>query len=128
MKELNPLQNLFSDIDKILRFIKLKNKALAESYETAENKINVELWIKAKEKDDTYITYLPYWTFSMFRNILPNIRQIDVDKWKENPFSVPLIFRENLRNEGRSSFLKTYEEKNDYYRMLAGECLQVFLT
>ena len=63
MKELNPIQNLFSDFNKILNFLRLKNKESADSFETSENKINTELWMKAKTQDDTYLTYLPYWTF-----------------------------------------------------------------
>lgn len=120
MKELNPIQNLFSDFEKILNFIRLKNKASADSFETVENKINIELWMKAKTQDDTYLTYLPYWTFSMFQKVLPNIRHLDFKKWKEKPFQVPLLFRETLRTEGRKAFLEEYEEKNDYYRMLMG--------
>ena len=116
MKELNPIQNLFSDFEKILNFIRLKNKASADSFETVENKINTELWMKAKTQDDTYLTYLPYWTFSMFQKVLPNIRHLDFKKWKEKPFQVPLLFRETLRTEGRKAFLEEYEEKNDYYQ------------
>lgn len=120
MKELNPIQNLFSDFEKILRFLRLKNKAVADAYETTENRINTELWIKAKTQDDTYLTYLPYWTSSMFQKVIPNTRSTDIKKWKEKPFQVPLIYRETLRTDGRNAFLNQYEEKNNYYRMLLG--------
>lgn len=45
-----PLQNLFTDIKKIIQSMEVKNKALADTYETEESRGYGELWIVATEK------------------------------------------------------------------------------
>lgn len=119
-KQTGPLQNLFSDIKKILEFIEIKDLVEAQIYETIESRDAAEMWINAKLEEDTYITYKKYWTISMFQEIISNARLIDIKFFMENPHNVPLGFRDNLLKRGREAFLNQFEEKNEYYRMLNG--------
>ena len=119
-KELNPIQNIFADIKKILKFMYLKNLDEARRYEFPEYARDSEMWLNAQTENDTFLTYKLFWTISMFQQVQPNVKVTDVNKWMEKPFSVPSKFKEVLQTEGRKRFLNSYEEKNNYYRCLNG--------
>lgn len=119
-KQTDPLQNLFADIKKILEVIEFKDNNEALKYETSESKSSAEMWMNAQLGNDTYITYLKYWDISMFEEVLPNVKYRNVSYWMSHPYNVPLDFRDTLLEKGREKFLASYEEKNDYYRMLNG--------
>lgn len=119
-KQTDPLQDLFSDIKKILDFIEIKDMSEATNYETAESKNDADMWINAKLGVDTYSTYRMHWTISMFQEVVSNAKLNDIRYWMEHPYNVPVDFRENLLKRGREAFISSYEEKNDYYRMLNG--------
>lgn len=119
-KQTDPLQDLFSDIKKILDFIEIKDMSEATKYETAESKNDADMWINAKLGVDTYSTYRMHWTISMFQEVVSNAKLNDIRYWMEHPYNVPVDFRENLLKRGREAFISSYEEKNDYYRMLNG--------
>ena len=119
-KQINPLQNLFADIKKILEYIEIKDKEQADKYETEDSQFKAGRWMNAMVQSDSYITYKDYWTYSMFQNIKNNVRYNDYTKYIENPYSVPLVYQESLREQGRNAFLASYEEENEYYRMLNG--------
>lgn len=116
----DPIQNIFSDIKKILEFIEIKDMHEALKYETEESRNDASMWMNAKLGMDTYITYHSYWTINMFQEIIPNSKLKDIKYWMSNPYDVPTNFRENLLIKGREAFLNRYEEKNEYYRMLNG--------
>ena len=115
-----PLQNLFSDVRKLIDFMEIKDFKLARDNETTESKNESELWMNAIVCRDTYITYRNYWTLSMFRDIVNNVTLGQFEKYVESPYSVPYIFQEHLKEKGREAFLAGYVEKNNYYRMLTG--------
>ena len=119
-KQTDPLQNLFADIKKILEFIEFKDNNEALTYETSESKSSAEMWMNAKLGNDTYVTYVKYWDISMFQEVLPNVKYRNVSYWMSHPYNVPIDFRDILLEKGREKFLSSYEEKNDYYRMLNG--------
>lgn len=119
-RQTDPLQDLFSDVKKILDFMEIKDQKAAIDNESSESKDLAEMWVMAKTEQDTYLTYRQYWTVSMFQEILPNVKIKNVHYWINNPYNVPLDFRDNLLNRGREAFLNSYEEKNNYYRMLNG--------
>lgn len=119
-KQTNPLQNIFADVKKILDFVEIKDNKEAYDCETEESKNMSEMWLNAMTKDDSYMTYSKWWNFSMFQEAVPNTRLIDMKKWMDNPFTVPLKYRDTLLIRGREAFINSYEEQNDYYRMLSG--------
>lgn len=119
-RQTDPLQNIFSDIEKILNFMEVKDMKAANDAETTESKNNAELWMNAKLEMDSYITYKNYWTIGMFKEIESTSKLNDIRYWMNNPFNVPTNFRDNLLLKGREAFLKEYVETNEYYRMLNG--------
>ena len=116
----NPIQNLFVDIEKIISSMEIKDLALAKKYETTESRDAADLWIHAMMEDDSYLTYQYYWKPYMFQLVLPNVKMTNISYWMDNPMNVPLDFREVLLERGRKEFLKSYVERNTYYRMLIG--------
>ena len=116
----NPIQELFSNIKKILEFMEIKDKNLASQNENEESRDLAEVWMAALIEDDNYITYRKWWDIGMFQKVTPNVKWNDFNLWYKNPGRVPVIYREALRVEGRKIFLSIYEEKNNYYRMLSG--------
>ena len=119
-RQTNPIQDLFVDIKKIFAFMELKDCNMANSFETTSIRDESEMWMNAKENNDTYLTYKNYWKPYMFQEIVSNINLKDIMYWMNHPWNVPANFRENLLNKGRAAFLASYEEKNEYYRMLNG--------
>lgn len=119
-KRTDPIHDLFVDIKKIISFMEIKDAKEALKYETSESKDLAEIWMNAQNKEDNYVTYKNYWTISMFQEIMPNVKLKNFRYWVTNPYNVPADFRENLLVKGREAFLASYEEQNNYYRMLNG--------
>lgn len=119
-RQTDPLQDLFADIKKILDFLEVKDLSAAMANETTESKNASEMWMNAMMGIDSYVTYRMYWDISMFQEVVPNAKIKNINFWMENPSLVPVDFRDNLLRRGREAFLNSYEEKNDYYRMLNG--------
>lgn len=119
-QRLNPIKNISLDIKKILDSLEIKNNKEALLKET-ENSLELsELWMIAKLKEDNYISYYHWWQPYMFQEIVNNTKMIDIQKWKQNPYSLPLIYQERMLALGREYFLYKYEEENEYYRRLQG--------
>jgi hypothetical protein len=116
----NPIQNLFVDIEKILSETVFKDLNAARDAETIESRDAGDMWIRAKLKEDTYLTYRAYWQTYMFQAVLPNVKLSNISYYKENPMNVPYDFRSILLEKGRNAFFKQYVEQNTYYRMLSG--------
>ena len=116
----DPLENIFIDIQKIMNFIEIKDMRKALAFETKESKYESEIWMAAKTKTDNYLSYREYWTIGMFQFVLHNVKLSNVHYWMDHPMNVPMDFRDHLLEKGREFFLKRYEEKNNYYRMLNG--------
>lgn len=119
-RQTDPLQDLFADVKRILEFIEIKDLSEAMKYETSEIRDMSEMWMNAKTDVDSYITYRRFWDISMFQEVVSNVKIKDINYWIDHPSNVPLNFRDNLLKRGREMFMKSYEEKNDYYRMLNG--------
>lgn len=119
-KQTNPIQSLFDDIKKIIDFMEVKDLEEANKYETSDIKDQSEMWMNAKMEMDTFITYKNFWNIAMFQEVLPSVKLNNIRYWLENPLNIPFDFRETLLSKGREVFLNSYEEKNDYYRMLNG--------
>lgn len=119
-KQVGPLQDLFTDIQKIIEFMELKDLKAAEAAETSESKASAEMWLRANYKKDSYSTYKNYWTIAMFKQIDNNAKYNDIKVWMADPTRIPASYRDVLLEKGRQIFLDSYEEKNDYYRKLNG--------
>ena len=120
-KIINPIQDLFLDIEKIMSFIVVKNKIEADKYETVDTAKDAALWISAIMQQDSYLTYHAFYTHAMFQDITPNVKYQIIESWLQNIYNVPLIYRDHLLQVGRQLVINNYVEKNDYYRMINGQ-------
>ena len=116
----DPLQNLFSDIKKILDFVEIKDQVAADEAETTDSKNMAELWMNALAEADSYSSYRNWWTIAMFQEILPNMAIVDIRKYIDNPYTIPAKYHDSILKKGRALFLNSYVEQNEYYRMLNG--------
>lgn len=119
-RQSDPLNNLFSDIKKIVDIIEIKDKVQADENETEESRRESELWLHAKMEEDTFVSYRSMWDIGMFQEIDGSVPISSVMKWMNKPFSTPIKFHDHLLKKCRQKFLDQYEEKNNYYRMLLG--------
>lgn len=119
-KTTGPLHKLFSDISRIIEFMEIKDQKAADEKETSKSASAAEVYMNAMTEKDDYVTYHHLWNSWMFQEVVPNAKLTNITKWMQNPFTVPIVFRENLRIKGRELFLNGYEEMNEYYRMLNG--------
>lgn len=118
--QVDPLQNLFKDIKKILEFTEFKDNVKASEAETTESANMAELWLNANMEADSFLTYRSLWSISMMQELFPNVPLKTIQQYIENPRTIPIVYHDALRERGRALFLNSYEELNNYYRMLNG--------
>lgn len=116
----DPLQNMFSDIKKILEFTEFKDEVRAKEAETVESANMAELWMNANVEADSFLTYRFMWTIAMFQNLFPSVPLTTIQNYLDNPRIIPITYQDAIREKGREMFLESYEEQNNYYRMLNG--------
>ena len=116
----DPLQNMFSDIKKILEFTEFKDEVRAKEAETVESANMAELWMNANVEADSFLTYRFMWTIAMFQNLFPSVPLTTIQNYLDNPRIIPITYQDTIREKGREMFLESYEEQNNYYRMLNG--------
>lgn len=120
-KQVNPIQDLFIGIEKIIEFMEVKDQREFDKYETDQDmKDDAEMWIGARLGQDTYLTYRAFWNIAMFQEVESTVKFIHVERWMETPHNVPIRYRDNLLKRGREAFLKKYIERNEYVRRLNG--------
>lgn len=116
---LNPISNLYKEIEKIIKTIVIKYASKAEAYETLETKQHADGYIAAKEERDTFMSYGDY-----LKDDYEAVGIYDYDiisKALAGDISiVPNEFREDLLKIRRQREISNFEEQNDYYRLLAG--------
>ena len=103
----DPLQNLFSDIKKILDFVEIKDQVAANEAETTDSKNMAELWMNALAEADSYSSYRNWWTIAMFQEILPNMAIVDIRKYIDNPYTIPAKYHDSILEKGRALFLNS---------------------
>ena len=115
---INPMSNIYKEFTKILKSMVIKYNYLAEKYETLQTKQNADAYIDAVQKKDTFLTYRDYHKVD-FNNA--GIYDIDIiNRGIKNVRSVPQQYRESLLEVRRARTISSFEEQNDYYRMLNG--------
>jgi hypothetical protein len=121
-KLLNPIDGMFPDIDRILKFMIVKNQVEADRYETDVSRRESAIYVSALLQQDSFFMYHPYYTPAMFQQVCPNVPIKDIMYWLDgkNIYNVPEMYREELRQMGRKKVLAEYDELNNYYRKLAG--------
>ena len=116
----NPLENLFEDFSRIVNQSVIKYNVIAETYETFETKASADQYQSALEKTDTFYSY--DYDLIDLKNAGLNGNSFLVKQVLAGDFmDIPYIHREPLLIARRQRVLDSFEEKNDYYRMLNGQ-------
>lgn len=116
----NPIGSLFPQIKRILDYIVVKNSREADRYETPTMAREASLYALAVSERDDYLLYTDRFTPQMFLDVNPILKRDIISLWLETPRNIPLVYRDHLTEVCRQLVIDEYEEKNDYYRMLAG--------
>lgn len=110
------LQSLYKDLVLIASGIVVKRYDLARSYETAETAAAFELY-NACINGSRYFLNFPSFEISILEKYLTpsQVYACSID-----PNKIPERYRIAIVEEQAQYIINTYEEKNEYYRMLAG--------
>ncbi|HAU88256.1 MAG TPA: hypothetical protein DCW90_23110 [Lachnospiraceae bacterium] len=125
--EQNPLASLYDDITDILDSIIIKYSYNAEMYETFDIRKYTDQYLDALEQKDTFYTYdfatAEYMTALTLLN--PDFTLTDemlnqIHDWQRNPVTVPENIQTLMLETKREEIITSYDEPNNYYRMLHG--------
>lgn len=115
----NPLTNLYKSFTQLLNSVTIKYTGLAEDNETLETKMNADEYLDSLYKKDSFESYSDYTEIEM-RQVGIALDSIIQPALKGNIEVIPKNYRQPLLELRREKNVKTYEEKNNYYRMLNG--------
>ena len=125
--ETNPLQSIYADLEEILNTLVIKYSYNAELYETLETRKYSDQYLDALDSKDTFYTY--QFTLAEYTAAIgvlnPGFTLDDatynqIRDWQDNPRSVPTALQNQLLSTKRTEIIDSYEEPNNYYRMLVG--------
>lgn len=116
----NISDGIWDDIKIILEYMVIKNKQLADSYETGEMQRAATVYFAALNHSGSIMLYKDYLTYELFASIMPGKTPKFIMQCLDNPILVPSQYREPLLKHVEGEIVKTYTEKNDYYRTLIG--------
>ncbi len=110
------LISLYYDLITIARGVVVKRADLAQAYETKKTAEDFELYHAC------VIGSRYFYNFSHFdRDILSRYMDyVNVDECEKDPNNIPESLRAGIVEDQAQRVIETYEEKNNYYRMLNG--------
>lgn len=115
----NPLENLFEDFSRIVNQSVIKYNVIAESYETFETKASADQYRAAIEKTDTFYSY-DYDLIDVKNANLDQFSFLVKQVLSGDFMDIPYVYRDALLEARRKRTIDSFEEQNDYYRMLNG--------
>lgn len=119
-KEINPIGSIYVEFEKILNNLTIKYSFKAEEYETLESRQLADGYLDAISQKDTFYTYIDYTEEELIEAGMTNVKVIREIIDDNNTELVPTRFRDKLLELRRQRVIDTFDEKNDYYRMLNG--------
>ena len=113
------MTHVYESFVEILDNITIKYSYLAEENETNVSKQVADMYLDAYNHMDTFDTYIDYTKSEYLAAGLTNSDIID-EAMRGNTSIVPTRYRNTLLEIRRKRVLDTFEETNNYYRMLDG--------
>lgn len=101
----------------------VKYKREEKKYETVESKRAADKYVSARLKVDSTLTYDSYSEAAIRRASMTHLWRLtdrEVELYAKNKKNIPYSRQEQLVPFAREEYILNYEEKNDYYRMIAG--------
>ena len=96
----------------------VKDKSEADQYETVESRRLGDIYCSASLEMDSLITYEELHQESFDRVGITD--KFLIKKYMKNPSDIPQKYIKSIVEHERNIFLSSFEETNDYYRMLMG--------
>ena len=116
----NPLENLYEDFERIVKQTVIKYNTIAEAYETFETKALADQYMSALEGSDTFFSYNDYDVNDVYAAGL-DYSQLLIEQVKTGDImDISPQFRDALLKVHRQRVIDSFEEQNNYYRMLNG--------
>lgn len=115
---LNPMEGVYREFEKIIKNLTIKYSNRAEEYETFEIKKAADEYIDAYYKRDDFYHYR---NFS--KKDFLSVGVLTPKLMENSPVSaskIPKEQQDQLLKIARTRVISNYEEQNDYYRMLNG--------
>lgn len=97
--------------------IVLKDSEEADDNETESSMVRSDLYLASIEG---FSTFLMYEYDESDIAVLPGVTNKNIVEWAANKDLVPKEYRDLLLKNKRKSYIETYDEENEYYRVLAG--------
>ena len=110
------LKTLYNDILLMLSRIVVKRNDLAKEAETVESVKAFELYYACLNGSRCFYNFQKFDVDILEKYLDP----ISVSRCYYDPNLIPQEYREQIVNDQSKRVVETYEEKNEYYRMLAG--------
>lgn len=117
----NPIQGLYDEYIKIIQGSTIKYGYLADTYETLEIRKYVDAYLDAYYQRDDFSLY--DYTEEEFRLACTQLglsENFNFSYYYKNQDTTPKYIKSRLLANRRLSIIESYEEKNNYYRMLNG--------
>lgn len=112
-------------VDQIIYYLKillmesvLKDEYEADKYETLESARDANIYITCIENTNVRFSLFKEYPVSTLRQA--NVPEHLYESIKHNINNIPKEFRYNVVNIERKRYIRDYEEKNDYYRLING--------
>lgn len=116
--DINPISSLHDDIVKIIETSIIKFQFKATPGESLDVRKYVDRYFDAMLKMDTFFSY--FYTDNEYQSI--GITEIlKIREYQKDQSLVPNEIREVLLDNRRRAIIKSFEEPNEYYRLLNGQ-------
>jgi len=100
----------------ICRDIEIKDQTSANKYESLDSIKNSDLYIKCLDSKANISNF----SYSRDELLSYGLDSIYIDGYLESPLTIPSTIQKTIINNRTNIYLKSYNELNNYYRMLNG--------
>lgn len=116
----SPISEYLLKLQLIITNTTFKDKTEANKYETVEMTDAAQNYIHAKNQTDTFELY-KYSQEELLRALYTEYQDsAKINFIMRNIHTMPIQLKKKLKEQARAKVLATYDEPNNYYRMLAG--------
>lgn len=115
--DINPLSQLYDELRTILSGLVVKFSVKADAYETLETRQYSDTYIAAINKTDSFGLY--EYTVKEYNAVGVYDEEL-IDKYQNGNIDTPKEIQNKLLLNRRDYVIRTYDEPNNYYRILNG--------
>lgn len=118
MCKMSVLDTIYTDFNTMIAAIVIKYNNRASENETVDSRRTSDYYIAAKTEQDSFHSYISFYEQAIINAGITNLET--VRKYALDKNLIPLNKRQAVLLAQRKIIIDNYEEKNNYYRMMAG--------